>query len=420
MSEYLSVTQLNYYIKSIVESDFSLMNILVIGEVSTLTKHYSGHYYFTLKDESSQIKCMMFSNYVKQVDFNLENGQEVLIEGHLGVYEKNGTYQLYCRKISLYGEGQYLLKLAALKEKLKKEGLFDLPKKNIPLLPKRIGVVTSKEGAAIFDFITTIKKRGNTEVYLFPCLVQGIEASKDILRAVKESLDYNIDLLVITRGGGSKEDLKAFNDEALVKFVASINLPVITAIGHRIDTTLIDYVSSYSCITPTDAANHSIASQDDIRLRLKELEKFLDLKFKRFLDKKMERILLLSQTIETYSPINRFKLLQSSIRNNTQKIDYQIGSFLSQKYQTLLDLMKKGEINQRSRLLSYYNKLQNLMNKISYLNPYSLLESGYTFIVNEEDKIVSSVENIKIGQNISIRLKDGLIKATVEEVKHDI
>ena len=420
MSEYLSVSQLNLYIKSIVESNFSLMNLLVIGEVSTLTKHYSGHYYFTLKDQNSQIKCMMFSNYVKQIDFNLENGQEVLIEGHIGVYDKNGTYQLYCRKISLYGEGQYLLKLAALKEKLSKEGLFDLPKKEIPLLPKRIGVVTSKEGAAIFDYITTIKKRGNTEIYLFPCLVQGLEASKDILRAVKESLHYDIDLLVITRGGGSKEDLKAFNDEELVRFVANVNLPVITAIGHNIDTTLIDYVSSYTCITPTDAANRSIVNHDDLTLRLKDLERFLDLKFKRLLDKKTEKILLLSQIIETYSPLNRFKLIKYRIESFTQKSNYQMTNILSEKYNKLIDLRKRIEIAQKNKLLSYYNKLQNLKNKIEYLNPYSLLNNGYTFIVNEDNKIISSIENIDIGQKIDIRLKDGYIRARVEEKKHDI
>ena len=162
MSEYLTVSKLNLYIKSVVEADFSLMNISVIGEVSSLTKHYTGHYYFTLKDNESQIKCMMFASYTQNIDFNLQNGNKILAQGYIGVYDKGGVYQLYCRKISLYGEGEYLLKLAKLKEKLEKEGLFSLPKKKLPLLPKRIGVVSAKTGAAIFDYINTIRKRINT------------------------------------------------------------------------------------------------------------------------------------------------------------------------------------------------------------------------------------------------------------------
>ena len=206
MKEYISVSKLNIYIKSLLESDFSLYNVLVQGEVGSLTKHFSGHYFFTLKDEQSQIKCTMFANNTKNIDFNLENGNQVLIEGYIGVYDKGGTYQLYCRKISLYGEGQYLLKVAQLKERLFKEGIFDKEKKKLPLLPKRIGVISARQGAAIYDFISTVKKRTNTEIFLFPSLVQGEEASKSLIGAIKQSLSFNIDLLVITRGGGSKED----------------------------------------------------------------------------------------------------------------------------------------------------------------------------------------------------------------------
>ena len=278
MNSYLTVTKLNQYIKSIVESDFSLLNVVVIGEVSGLTKHYTGHFYFTLKDENSQIKCMMFSSYASKLTYSLENGMKVIIKGYVGVYDKGGTYQLYCRDVILYGEGEYLLKLEKLKKQLQEEGLFDKIRKPIPLIPNKIGLITASTGAAMRDYITTLRSRLNTEVYLFPCLVQGDGASKSIINAIKEALKYDVDLLVITRGGGSKEDLKVFNDEELIRFVSSFDLPLITAIGHKIDTTLIDYVSSYCAITPTDAAIHSIPTLDEINEKINSINNLIKIK----------------------------------------------------------------------------------------------------------------------------------------------
>ena len=398
MNEFLTVSKLNLYIKSVVEADFSLMNISVIGEVSSLTKHYTGHYYFTLKDNESQIKCMMFASYTQNIDFNLQNGNKILIQGYIGVYDKGGVYQLYCRKISLYGEGEYLLKLAKLKEKLDKEGIFSLPKKDFPLLPNRIGVISAKTGAAIYDYINTIRKRINTEIYLFPCLVQGDEASKSILKAIKEALNYQIDLLVITRGGGSKEDLRVFNDEELVRFVSQINIPTIAAVGHKIDTTLIDYVVDKSCITPTDAAISSTPSYEEMVDQLSYLKNLLQRKFIRLVENKQTKIAYLIKDIDLKSPLNELKLKKQKIENIGKKIKILIKNYL----------------------IKNYNYLSFINNKINYLNPLELLNSGYTLSFNQNNQQIISIKEININDTIKVRFKDGEIEAKVEDIKNDI
>ena len=398
MNSYLTVSKLNQYIKSLVESEYSLMNVVVIGEVSGLTKHYTGHFYFTLKDESSQIKCMMFASYTSKLNFSLENGMLVLIKGYIGVYEKGGTYQLYCRDIMLYGEGEYLLNLEKLKQKLLQEGILDKEKKQIPYIPNRIGLITASTGAAMRDYITTVKARLNTEIYLFPCLVQGEDAPKSIINALKTSLDYNCDLIVITRGGGSKEDLKVFNDEQLVRFVSEIDIPLISAIGHKIDTTLIDYVVDKSCITPTDAAMSSTPSYEEMIDQLSYLQNLLQRKLIRLLENKQMKIAYLIKDIDLKSPLNELKIKKQKIENIDKKIHLIMKNYLIKKY----------------NYLTYIN------NKINYLNPLELLNNGYTLSLDQNKKQISSIKQIKINDTINVIFKDGEIKAKVEEIKNDI
>ena len=420
MKEYISVSKLNIYIKSLLESDFSLYNVLVQGEVGSLTKHFSGHYFFTLKDEQSQIKCTMFANNTKNIDFNLENGKQVLIEGYIGVYDKGGTYQLYCRKISLYGEGQYLLKVAQLKERLFKEGIFDKEKKKLPLLPKRIGVISARQGAAIYDFISTVKKRTNTEIFLFPSLVQGEEASKSLIGAIKQSLSFNIDLLVITRGGGSKEDLKAFNDEELVRFVADLNIPVITAVGHTIDTTLIDYVSSEKCITPTDAAVKAVPSYIDLTMKLENLEKTYSSRIFRSFERKMEKIAYLLQQIEAYSPINYLKNNLNKIDNLNKRLHLIFINNLKENIIALQNIDHKISFLSKTYLKRLYDYLNYQYKKLDYLNPYLLLNNGYSLISNKQGQILSSIDKVSINEELQIKMKDGEILVNVKEKKYDI
>ncbi len=394
MSEYLTVSKLNQYIKSLIESEFSLLNVVVIGEVSGLTKHYTGHFYFTLKDENSQIKCMMFSTYASKLDFSLENGMKILIKGYVGVYDKGGTYQLYCREIELYGEGEYLLKLEKLKKKLFEEGIFDKEKRKIPFLPNRIGLITSSTGAAIYDYISTIKKRFNVEVYVFPCLVQGVNAPKSIIDAIKKSLNYDIDLLVITRGGGSKEDLKVFNDESLIRFVSDIDISLISAIGHKIDTTLIDYVSSFNAITPTDAALNSVPSLQELKTKIEMLSKNADRLLKRKYEELFERLSALTIIIE---------------KNNIKKL-------IKKNIDRVLLLEKRIDLSFKYKINSIIKKLNLINDKINYLNPYNLLKSGYGLINNQDNKLITSINDVYENQEIIIDINGGKIKAIVKEI----
>lgn len=418
MSDYLTVTRLNQYIKSVVESDFSLMNIALLGEVTSLTKHYTGHFYFTLKDESSQIRCMMFSSYASKVDFDLKNGDQILVRGYIGVYDKGGTYQVYCRSMEPYGEGQYLLSLARLKEKLKVEGILDKEKKKLPFLPKRIALLSAKTGAAIHDFLSTVRSRINVEVYIFPCLVQGEEAASSVVKSLKECLNYHPDLVVITRGGGSKENLKAFNDEALVRFVADLEIPCIAAVGHRIDTTLLDYVSDLSCITPTDAANHAVPQryelEEKIRFRMREATSAISMKQRR----QMERLMALQRTLEAYSPSGRFEMLQMKITALNRRGDHATVLNLKNKEEKVKELARSVDRFGEKMIETRRMALKRLEDKILLLNPYRPLESGYGLIEGKSG-VLTSVRDLKVKEKLTVRLKDGSIEAEILSVKEN-
>lgn len=413
MSEYLTVTKLNQYIKSILESDFSMANIVLLGEVSSLTKHYTGHFYFNLKDDYSQIKCMMFSNYASKIDFDLKNGDQIIIRGYVGVYDKGGTYQVYCRSIEPYGEGQYLLKLAKLKEQLQKEGIFSKPKKDIPLFPKRIGLLTAKTGAAVHDYINTIYSRLKTEIYFFPCQVQGELAPKSIISALDEASKYSLDLIVITRGGGSKEDLRCFNDEQLIRRLYDLNIPLISAVGHQIDTTLCDYIADKVCITPTDAANHSIISLEDIKKVLFQINSKLNTLIKHRFDIIAEKLLMFDKAVIANNPYRKYNLIREKINN----FDYKLRQLLISKLNFYITKNKDYtiKINQRIKeiLLNKYHQLSLLKEKVLYLNPDNILKNGYVIAQDNDGRVITSVKQIKKDKTIQITLSDGKVVAKV-------
>ena len=417
MSKILTVSQLNQYIKGVLESESFLMNLTLVGEVISLTKHYTGHFYFTLKDENSSIKCMMFSSYASRLNFNLNNGQQVLIQGYIGVYDKNGTYQVYCRNIIPYGEGQYLLELAKLKEKLKNEGLFDKEKKNIPFIPKKIGLITAKTGAAIHDFFSTINKRLKVETYIFPCLVQGEFAPQSIIEQIDIAEQFDLDVIVITRGGGSKEDLRCFNDEMLVRRAADIKISLITAVGHQIDTTLIDYVSDLVCITPTDAAQHVVPSKQELLNNISNLNGKIERLKDRLFEKNSEKLLNLTRTLEAYSPTNKLKNLSKDILNYQFRLNVCINNQLKLKENAINLLNLKIKNNEVSYLNDIYKKIVLLNDKLNYLNPYSILDNGYSLIKNKDNEVVSSIKQLKPDDKVYLNLSDGVIEARIIEIK---
>lgn len=394
MDKIYNVTLLNQYIKNLIEGDFKLANILVVGEICNLNKHYTGHFYFSIKDENSKISCMMFSFNANKLNFDVKNGDEVLIKGYVSVYEKNGSYQLYVLQMEPYGKGKELLKLEELKKKLKQEGIFDLPKKELPKFPKNIGVVTSKTGAAIKDLIHSIQSRYNPQIYIFPCLVQGENAPKSILKCLKQAQEYDLDLLIITRGGGANEDLSAFNDEELVRYVSTYPIPTLGAIGHQIDSSLLDLVVSCSCITPTEAGVKAVPNKKELLNKLLTNRQHLSSLIIAHIDSYTKRLLYINASKGLMDPLDKYLLKIKEIEQN----------------QILLNNIIDKKIK------NYLNKIENYFAKLNALNPYLLLNKGYSLIYKEKE-VITSIEQINIDEQISINLKDGVIEAKVTALK---
>ena len=306
MEKIYNVSLLNQYIKNLIEGDFKLANILVVGEICNLNKHYTGHYYFSIKDENSKISCMMFSFNVNRMKFDVKNGDEVLIKGYVSVYEKNGSYQLYVQQMEPYGKGKELLKLEELKKKLKEEGIFDLPKLRIPIFPKNIALVTSKTGAAVQDIIHSIQSRYNPQIFIFPCLVQGENAPESILGALEKAKEFDIDTVILARGGGANEDLNAFNDESLVRYIATYPIPLITAIGHQIDSSLVDLVSTCACITPTEAGVKAVPNKVELLEYIESQKMRFSSLINRTMDSYTKRLLQINARKGLMSPLDKY------------------------------------------------------------------------------------------------------------------
>ena len=389
----IDVTTLNNYVKNVFEGDIFLSRIYIKGEISNLNKHYTGHYYFTLKDENSKISCMMFSSYVKNLKHEIKNGDLVLIFGKVTVYDKQGTYQIYAYNMELFGVGQYLLQLEELKRKLKEEGLFDRPRKKINQYPKEIALITSKSGAAVKDVIHTITSRWNCKIKVYPCLVQGEDAPKSIIKCLKQADKSSADTIILTRGGGENEDLKAFNDEELIRTCSSLSKPLISAIGHQIDSSLVDLVSDLYAITPTEAGEKSCVKRNDLIFNIESLENTSKRSIISFIHSKENIILHLINEIESNSP--------------KQKINNYLNNVvaLMNKSKYLLDI----KINQNKSILT------NLDLKISLLNPYLNFEKGYSLIYKDKNK-VTSLDNVKENDIIDVYLNDGKITAQVKEI----
>lgn len=349
----VSVTQLNNYIKRIIAADPILCNIAVKGEISGLTKHSSGHWYFTIKDEFSRISCFLPFDRVRSLRYEISDGMEITAYGNVSVYEKGGSYSLQIKDIEAQGEGGLKQAFDNLKKKLEAEGLFDpAHKKPIPEDPKTIGIITSPTGAAVRDIISTVKRRNPTvSVLLYPVLVQGAEAAQDISKAIDEMnrLFPALDVLIVGRGGGSIEDLWAFNEEAVARAIFRSEIPVISAVGHEVDYVISDFAADLRCETPTAAAERSV----------KHMGNYID-------------------KLEYCNP----EILYRSLKNKLSEKEY---------------------------------KLRMLKLALDSLNPQIGLSRGYALVSNEAGKYISSAEEIEPGDKIMIRFTDGTVKAAAEE-----
>ncbi len=414
--DYITVTQLTKYIKYRIDNDTNLQEVYLKGEISNFKAHTRGHFYFTIKDENSRINAVMFASSARNVKFMPEDGMKVLVTGRISVYEATGGYQIYVSEMQEDGVGNLYVAFEQLKKKLMQEGLFATEhKKRIPRIPKRVGVVTAPTGAAIRDIISTIQRRFPlTEIYLFPCLVQGEQAKEDIVRQIKRAENYDLDVLIIGRGGGSIEDLWAFNEEMVARAIYDCPIPTISAVGHEIDFTIADFVSDLRAPTPTGAAEIAVPNKSDVINYLKQLTIRLKKAMEAILERKKKK---LAQFKEHYILKNPLDLYAAKI----QKLDY-LTDQLIRDYRNVIE-KKKNQLNILKRrplfedpsliLNKKKQKYTYLLGKLDALSPLKTLERGYS-ILKKEEKAITSIKDLNKDDLITIQMKDGSKEAIVQ------
>lgn len=395
-SNVYSVSQINRYIKMLIDKDAYLNSITVRGEITNFKAHYTGHFYFTLKDETSTIKCVMFKSMASLVKFKPADGMKVVITGQVSLFERDGTYQIYCKTMVPEGVGELYLAYEQLKEKLAKEGLFDVKyKKKIPFLPNRVGVITSKTGAVVRDIINVSTRRyPNVNLCIFPAAVQGVNVASTVIEGIETfNRLNNVDVIIIARGGGSFEDLFGFNDEGLARKIFESNIPIVSAVGHETDFTICDFVSDLRAPTPSAAAELVYPRYSDIISKISVNENRVLIATKNYLIRKREyvkRIMASKLEKVPLDMINKYKM----------EIDKSIA--ISENAMCL-------------KLEKYKSKSSNLISKLDALSPLKTLSRGYSVVENENHKVIKSKNDVEVGNNISITFSDGKINATVKE-----
>ena len=414
VEEYITVSKVTDYISELFRSDSNLKHILIKGELSNVKLYPSGHLYFTLKDEESQIKGVMFGAKYK-LKSKPESGTKVLIKGKIEVYKNYGNYQLYADEILKDGIGDLHRKFEELKEKLNKEGLFEQDhKKKIPKFPKRIGVVTAANGAAIRDIITTIKRRWPLcEVMLFPSLVQGDRAGENIVRQIKRSENFNLDTLSVGRGGGSIEDLWAFNEEIVARAIYMCNTPVISAVGHEIDFTIADFVADLRAPTPTAAAELAVPQFKEIRNDVDQFNSRANLAINKTLNENMARLdNIISKKLFT-SPGEIYAPKEMQLDLTVNRLVHSSKSLIM-KNQSRLDLVKSSSVfkNPGSIIKAKRENYLLQFSKLELLNPLNTLKRGYT-LAKSEGKVISSSKDLESGDELEVEFNDGNVNTKV-------
>ena len=389
-----SVTELNNYVKRILETDENLKNVFVTGEISNFKNHYSGHMYMTIKDEGGAIKSVMFSSYASRLKFVPENGMKVIIFGSVSLYNKDGSYQLYITDMQPDGVGALNLAFEQLKEKLGKEGLFNTEfKKPIPKFPKKIGVMTAPDGAAVRDIFSVLKRRYPVaEIVFCPVAVQGASAAPEITKAIKLFNEQNAaDVLIVGRGGGSLEDLWAFNEEIVARAIFESKIPVISAVGHETDFTIADFVADLRAPTPSAAAELAVPDVFELKSDLMGLRQHLSVLMRNIIETEKEKIGNYEKQITILSPVNK-------IQNSRQE--------LSNLYEKVVNSMTFKMNDEKS-------KIALLSSKLNALSPLNVLSRGYSIAYND-NKPIKSVSDVKKGDNIKIQVTDGEFFAEVK------
>lgn len=397
----IKVSQLNGYIKRILQSDPLLGNVSVIGEISNLKYHSTGHVYFTLKDETSKINCFLASEYLKDIHYELADGIEITANGYIYLYEKGGTYSLNVRDVIIEGAGNLFVAYEKLKEKLEKEGLFDEKyKKQIPFFPYKIAVITSETGAAVRDIIKIIKSRNNiVNVLIFPCLVQGQNAAGEISKAIEDinKLYPEVDTIILGRGGGSLEELWAFNEEIVARSIFASKIPIISAVGHETDFTIADFVADKRAETPTAAAQLAVPEISTLIEYSKNQMNNLKHSIDRYI--KYMELRVTSNNIESL-----YLALKNRINMNSMKVES----------------INKDMTNSLNQIVSdYKGQIEKHKVGLEALNPKNIMERGYAAILDSNNKMAGTIEGFTLGDELTAILRDGTISCEVKGIRRD-
>lgn len=391
----LSVGEVNNYVKKLVENDFILKNLNVKGEISNLKFHSSGHIYFSLKDENSKVNCIMFKNNAVNLDFRLEEGMKVEIKARLGVYHKEGSYQLYCENIKKAGIGELFEEFHKLKKELSEEGIFDEKyKRALPKFPKRIGIITAKTGAAVRDIINVIQRRNKSlDIILYPAKVQGENAADSIIEGIRYfNNEKSVDVIILGRGGGSIEELWAFNNRDLAYEIFNSRIPTVSAVGHEVDFTISDFVSDMRAPTPSAAGELVSPSLQEMINDLLNKKEFLHRAIDRkFLNAKRD-VDLLHKGLKGNNPTHIIEKRIKEVNSLEEKLNF---------------LGKRKIDKAKDELIALNSILQTL-------NPLNTLGRGYSVIMDKEDKVINKVSELKKNDMVKVIMKDGSVNIDIK------
>jgi exodeoxyribonuclease VII large subunit len=393
-----TVREINIYIKSIMDNDIILSNLHIKGEISNYKLHSSGHSYFTLKDNDSRIKCVMFRGSASKLKFMPEDGMSVVVRGYFSVYERDGQYQLYAEDMIPDGVGALYQAYEQLKRKLSAMGYFDEEnKKTIPYLPRTVGVVTSGTGAAVRDIISIIRRRNPmVNIILYPVQVQGEGAAEEVAEGIRYfNRKKNVDVIITGRGGGSIEELWAFNEEVTAEAIFRSEIPVVSAVGHETDYTIADFVADLRAATPSAAAELVVPDRHALTSRINQSVFGLNNYMNRFLQEKRQKI-------EYISKGNAFRQIEQKLRTLMQTVDM---------------CTKTMDMSMQQLLSNNRNRLVKNIEKLDILNPASVLLRGYSY-TSSNGKLITSVKQLNTGDKIEVELKDGSVTAAVLDIKN--
>ncbi len=439
--KYYSITALNRAIKNMFDSKPELNRVYIKGEISNFKHHTRGHLYFTLKDENSRINAVMFASSAKNMKFEPEDGMKVLVSGRVTVYEQAGGYQIYVEQMDLDGIGNLYLEYEKLKKKLEMEGLFSPEhKKPLPKFPKRVGIITAPTGAAIRDILSTIKRRYPIcETILFPALVQGESAKFSVVEQLNKAQEFDLDVIICGRGGGSIEDLWAFNEEIVARAIYDSKIPVISAVGHEIDFTIADFVADLRAPTPTGAAEMAVPNLVDLKTLITQYTIRLNENIKGIIKSNTRRLNNITETYILKNPLALYEVKEQKLDGYIDRLNTYIVNMLNEckirfnnikEAYVLKNPLASYEIK-REKITNYQGLLKKIISnrietdkhqyelmiqKLELLNPLNILNKGYSLVL-VNDKVIKSVSDVKIDDTIKVRMHEGSLTATVNNIE---